>query len=134
MVAAAIYFYPAISEVLAWRSLDRSLPIASSKWNELGKIPNGLSSEFVKEGFRVVQVGHVSIANGDTWRFSFLSHHNLASSESLSIFKGPLGKFRVRGDYFCCEVLIPETAYMKDSDTFLNFLRTTHSSVDLLEQ
>jgi hypothetical protein len=50
------------------------------------------------------QTGHVKLANGEVWRFAFRSHDD--GEDSYSVFTGPEGSYRVRGDYFCCEVEI----------------------------
>ena len=76
------------------------------------------------------QTGHVRLANGEVWRFAFRSHHLIDGEESYSVFTGPGGSYRVRGDYFCCEVEIPDDAVPKDGAEFVAFLRSEHPLVE----
>jgi hypothetical protein len=78
-------------------------------------------------------VGQVLLANGDIWRFAFRSHHRIGGLNSYAVFNGPLGTFRVRGDYFCCEVQFPGDAPPEDSTALVTFLKRVNNSVQQVE-
>lgn len=114
------------AEAAVWRDLlhlvpDQALTLAESHIND-GPLSANLTPD-------QNQIGSIRLANGDTWRFAFRSHHLLGGPNSFSVFAGPSGTFRVRGDYFCCEVDIPGDAVPKDSTEFVAFLRRGHPSV-----
>lgn len=110
-----------------WRELSLLVPAQALTPSE-AQITN--DAVFAKVTPEHNEVGHVQLANGDIWRFAFRSHHLLDGPDSFSIFTGPLGTFRVRGAYFCCEVQFPSTPTPKDSTEFLAFLRSVHTSVE----
>jgi hypothetical protein len=110
-----------------WRTLGTKLPPASSPADATFLGEWWASAEHDHE---ITQAGYVRLANGDLWRFAFLSHHVLSDPDSKSLFDGPRGRFRVQGEYFCCEVQFPDTAQPKDSDAFLALLQQTHPTVE----
>ncbi len=112
-----------------WRELSLQVPAQA-----LTPAETRITSDAVSDGNTSGsdQIGHVRLGNGDVWRFAFRSHHAVNGPDSFSVFAGPLGTFRVRGDAFCCEVQFPESA-TKDSAEFLAFLRRTNGSVEAVK-
>ena len=126
--AGAIFIGPRLYEAAVWRQLSQRLPAEALSPAEAEITADAVSARLTPDG--VDEVGHVRLANGDIWRFAFRSHHLLHGSDSYSVFAGPSGIYRVRGDYFCCEVLFPNATMPKDSAEFLTFLRRFHHSVE----
>jgi hypothetical protein len=114
-------------EAAVWTELQNSVPAQSLTPTEAQIQFGAVASRSSPSGD---QVGHVELPNGDIWRFAFRSHHTLGGPDSYSVFAGPSGTFRVRGDYFCCEVQFPGAPMPKDSGEFLALLRRVHRSVD----
>lgn len=116
------------------RSAERTI------WNELSSLvpAQPLAPAEIQRTFGPVvcrsshdsDFGHVTLPNGDIWRYAFRSHHVLGTLDSYSIFTGPSGSFRLRGSYFCCEVQLPDSPMPKDSQEFLAFLQEVHPSFD----
>lgn len=130
IVAAVFVLRSRAAEAAVWRELSASVPAQALTPSETQIINDAVSARVTPEHN---EVGHVKLANGDTWRFAFRSHHLLDGPESFSVFTGPLGTFRVRGAYFCCEVQFSGTSTPKDSTHFLAFLRSAHDSVEPVE-
>ena len=117
--------YNWVKEVRRWDELARLLP-REPLGTELVWIKNGVVvSHGTPSGH---QLGHLTLPNGDIWRFAFLSHHLNGTSDSFSIFAGPSGTYRVRGGYFCCEVQLFDPL-PKDSAEFVELLKRAHPSV-----
>lgn len=113
-----------------WRDLARCVPAQPLTPTE-SKVSDGpLSARFTPQNN---EVGSIRLANGDIWCFAFRSHHLVGGPDSFSVFTGPTGTFRVRGDYFCCEVQLPGEADTKSSSDFISFLRRVHSSVEPIQ-
>jgi hypothetical protein len=126
-VAAVFVQRTRAAEAAVWRELSQRVPAQALTSAEAQITNDALSARVTPEHD---EVGHVQLPNGDTWRFAFRSHHLLDGPDSFSVFTGPLGTFRVRGAYFCCEVQFPSTPTPKDSAEFLAFLRSVHNSVE----
>jgi hypothetical protein len=124
----ALFIGPRIHEAAVWRQLSQRVPAQALSPAEAEITADAVSGRLTPDG--VDEVGHVRLANGDIWRFAFRSHHLLHCSDSYSVFAGPAGIYRVRGDYFCCEVQFPSATMPKDSAEFLTFLRGVHNSVE----
>jgi hypothetical protein len=115
------------AEASVWRELSQRVPTQALTTNESQFIDDAIFARLTPEQD---QVGHLRLENGDIWRFAFRSHHRLGGLDSFSVFAGPPGTFRVRGDYFCCDVQFPGQSLPKDSAGFLAFLRRVNSSVE----
>ena len=124
----AFFISPRIHEAALWRQLSQRVPTQALSPAEAEITADAVSARLTPDG--IDEVGHVRLGNGDIWRFAFRSHHLLGGSDSYSVFAGPAGIYRVRGDYFCCEVQFPSTTMPKDSAEFLTFLRRFHNSVE----
>jgi hypothetical protein len=122
---ATVGFYM-VREAGLWRDLAEKVPAASV---ERTKARYTMDDVFVYPSDGTDEVGYVELASGDVWRFAFRSHHRLNRFDSYSVFSGPLGTYRVRGDYFCCEVQFRREEMPKDSASFLAFLRSSHPFV-----
>lgn len=130
LAAAAVVgflIHASTAEAALWRKLSLRVPTQALSPTEAQIKNDGVSSKLTPERD---EIGHVQLGNGDIWRFAFRSHHLLGGPDSFSVFSGPPGTFRVRGDYFCCEVQFPGTPIPKDSSEFLAFLRSVHKSVE----
>jgi hypothetical protein len=98
-------------------------------WNDLRRIlPPMKLTDTKSESWFVTDVrpgldqfGHCDLKNGDVWTFAFRSHHNVQGTESLALFRGPKGTFRLKGGYFCCEIM-PPFSQPDNSDQFLELL------------
>jgi hypothetical protein len=127
IVAAGILQRSRAAEAAAWRDLFHDVP-AQPLAPTATQITDGpLSAKLASNNN---EIGSIRLGNGDTWRFAFRSHHLMGGPDSFSAFAGPSGTFRVRGDYFCCEVQVPPEAVSKDSKEFVAFLRRVHPSVE----
>jgi hypothetical protein len=124
---AILGFLAVAAEAAVWRDLSRSVPAQPLTPAESKNTDGPLSARLAPDDS---EVGSIRLANGDIWRFAFRSHHLIGGPDSFSVFAGPSGTFRVRGDYFCCEVQFPEDALAKDSSEFIAFLRRVHPSVE----
>jgi hypothetical protein len=128
MIAIATFVLRGRSnETAVWQELFQHLPARPLTPAEIQITDEAVSARMTPEND---EVGHIQLANGDIWRFAFRSHHLVGGPDSFSVFAGPPGVFRVRGDYFCCEVQLPNGPPPKDSAEFLAFLRHVHNSVE----
>ena len=128
IVTTAVFIHRTrAAESAVWRDLLQAIPAQPLTPAESQITDGPLSARLTPDNN---EAGSVRIANGDTWRFAFRSHHLVGGPDSFSVFAGPSGTFRVRGDYFCCEVQIPDDALSKDSAAFVAFLRRVHPSVE----
>ena len=118
------------AEAAVWRDLLQSVPAKPLTLAESQITDGPLSARLTPDNN---EAGSIRLANGDTWRFAFRSHHVVGGPDSFSVFAGPSGTFRVRGDYFCCEVQIPADALSKDSAAFVAFLRRVHPLVEPIQ-
>ena len=123
----AIIWRTRAAEAAVWRDLLHSVPAQPLTPAEVQITDGPLSARITPDNN---EAGSIRLANGDTWRFAFRSHHVVGGPDSFSVFAGPSGTFRVRGDYFCCEVQIPDEALSKDSAAFVAFLHRVHPSVE----
>ncbi|MCW0220260.1 MAG: hypothetical protein OJI67_18180 [Prosthecobacter sp.] len=115
-------------QTAVWDDLARLLPVQPLSPAEVQTTLGPIFSRADHDS----ALGHVTLANGDLWRFAFRSHHVLGTDDSFSVFAGPLGTFRLRGSYFCCEVQFPDSPMPKDSHAFLAFLQQVHTSCEQL--
>lgn len=69
-------------------------------------------------------IGHVGFADGETWRYAFISHHMMPGTDSFSIFEGPGETWRLKGSYFCCEVF-PSEKQPRNAEEFRAMLKKT---------
>ena len=114
-------------DAVIWRDLTLIVP-GSPLAATAVTITNGIVSARLSDGHD--EVGHLQLPSGDVWRFAFRSHHLIGGPESYTVLVGPLGSYRIRGDYFCCEVQFPRDATPKTSDELLSLLRTVNTSVE----
>ena len=127
LVSLAIVLHIRAARAGIWRDLSALVPAAPITPSEAETTDGSLMAKFTAD--HKSELGSIHLANGDIWRFAFRSHHLIGGPDSYSVFAGPSGTFRVRGDYFCCEVQVPPEATSKDSSEFLAFLRRVHPSV-----
>ncbi len=127
MVAAVVRQRARDAEAAVWQGLSRAVPAHPLTPDESEITDGPLSARITSENH---EIGSIRLANGDTWRFAFRSHHSLGGPDSFSVFAGPSGTFRVRGAYFCCEVQLPDDAVSKGSTEFIAFLRRVHPAVE----
>lgn len=127
LIAVGLAQRSRLREAAAWQELLQLVPSQPLTPAET-QITEGPISGRITPDHRS-EVGHVRLASGDVWRFAFRSHHLLRGTDSFTVFSGPAGTFRVRGDYFCCELTFDDPTAAKDSTQFLSFLRRVHSSV-----
>jgi hypothetical protein len=124
----AFFIRAHVGEEAVWRKLTKSVPLQPLTSAEI-KLTN--DHVYSRDTADYDQVGNVVLNNGDVWRFAFRSHHAIGGFDSFSVFSGPPGTFRVRGEGFCCEVEFSNEADLKDSVAFLASLRRDNDSVQL---
>jgi hypothetical protein len=120
----AYILYQRDAETKIWKSLAEQVPAKALEPQDAILTIGAITT------YRVTAeqdtTGHVRVANGDIWRFAFRSHHLLDGDDSYSVFAGPSGTFRMRGNRFCCEVEVPSNPPPRDSAEFLAYLRGAH--------
>jgi len=126
IVAGVVVYRTRAAEAAVWRDLSRVVPAQPLAPAEAQFTDGPLFAKLAPDNN---EIGSIRLNNGDTWRFAFRSHHLIGGPDSFSVFAGPSGTFRVRGDYFCCEVQFPRDTAFKDSAEFVAFLRRVHPSI-----
>ena len=107
-----------------WNSLESSLGMLGDP------PPDSFSPDFwITGGLGKITSGHVGFADGETWRYAFLSHHLAPGTNGFSIFKGPGETWRLKGTYFCCEIF-PAEAQPRNAEEFRAMLEKTKDVVE----
>jgi len=130
IAVGAVWWRHHAAEQSMWRVVTSqvpAVPLSTSSSNTIAK-----TDWLFGSSTGMYEVGQVVLRDGEVWRFAFASHHVVSGPDGYTVFRGPRGTIRARGDAFCCEIEFGDHKQPADTQELIALLRNRGDEVDML--